>query len=82
MGTYEDWQIHTMTAFRPIKLLESPSGPDTNRTPCNKLIYCIARYDWLISGPSKTILDRQKGIIDRETEGLLQSTNKRDDKNF
>ena len=40
------------------------------------------RFDWLISGPSKAVLDRQKGILDREIEGLLQSTNKKDDKNF
>ena len=36
MGIYEDWQIHTKTGFRPIKLQESRSGPHTNRTPSNK----------------------------------------------
>ena len=35
MGIYEDWQIHTKTGFRPIKLQESRSGPHTNRTPSN-----------------------------------------------
>ena len=40
------------------------------------------RYDWLISGPSKAVLDRKKGVLDRQIEGLLQSTNKKDDKNF
>ena len=36
MGIYEDWQIHTKTSFRPIKLQESWSDPHTNRTPYNK----------------------------------------------
>ena len=40
------------------------------------------RFDWLISGPSKAVLDRQKGVLDREIEGLLKSTNKMDDKIF
>ena len=40
------------------------------------------RFDWLISGPSKAVLDRQTGGLDREIEGLLQSTNKKDDKKF
>ena len=40
------------------------------------------RFDWLIRGPSKAVLDRQKGILDREIEGLLQLTNKKNDKNF
>ena len=30
------------------------------------------RFDWLISGPSKAVLDRQKGVLDGEIEGLLQ----------
>ena len=30
------------------------------------------RFDWLIIGPSKAVLDRQKGILDREIEDLLQ----------
>ena len=29
------------------------------------------RFDWLISGPSKAVLDCQKGVLDREIEGLL-----------
>ena len=41
MGIYEDWQIHTKTSFRPIKLQESLSGPHTNRTPSNNYLYCI-----------------------------------------
>ena len=24
------------------------------------------RFDWLISGPSKAVLDRQKGVLDQE----------------
>ena len=40
------------------------------------------KFNWLISGPSKAVLDRQKGVLDREIEGLLQSTNKKDDKKF
>ena len=39
MGIYEDWQIHTKTGFRPIKLQESRSDPHTNRTPSNERIY-------------------------------------------
>ena len=31
MGIYKDWQIHTKTSFRLIKLQESRSGPHTNR---------------------------------------------------
>ena len=38
MGIYEDWQIHTKTGFRPIKLQESRSGPHTNRTPSNNTL--------------------------------------------
>ena len=30
------------------------------------------RFDWLISGPSKAVLDHQKGVLDRKIEGLLQ----------
>ena len=30
------------------------------------------RFDWLISGPTKDVLDRPKGGLDREIEGLLQ----------
>ena len=41
MGIYEDWQIHTKTGFRPIKLQESQSAPHTNRTPSNKWTYEI-----------------------------------------
>ena len=40
------------------------------------------RFDWLISGLSKVVLDRQNSALDRETKGLLQSTNKKDDKIF
>ena len=40
------------------------------------------RFDWLISGPSKAVLDRQKGVLDREIEGLLQSTNKKGPQKF
>ena len=29
------------------------------------------RFDWLISGPSKAVLDSQKGVLDQEIEGLL-----------
>ena len=29
-------------------------------------------FDWIISGPSNAVLDRHKGILDREIEGLLQ----------
>ena len=32
------------------------------------------RFDWLISGPFKAVLDRQRGILDRKIEGLRQST--------
>ena len=35
MGIYKDWQIHTKTGFRPIKMQESRSGPHTNRMPYN-----------------------------------------------
>ena len=35
MVIYEDWQTHTKTGFRPIKLRESWSGPHTNRMPSN-----------------------------------------------
>ena len=38
--------------------------------------------DWLISGLSKATLCCQKGILDKETEGLLQQTNRMDDKSF
>ena len=41
MGIYEDRQIHTKTGFRPIKFLESRSGPHTNRTSSNILTYYI-----------------------------------------
>ena len=48
--------------------------------------YCIAnknkRFDWLISGPSKAILDRQEDVLDREIEGVFQSASKKDDTNF
>ena len=30
------------------------------------------RSDWLISGPSKAVLDRPKDVLDREIEDLLQ----------
>ena len=43
MGIYEDWQIHTKTGFRPIKLQESRSGPHTNRTPSNNY-YLLTGY--------------------------------------
>ena len=39
MGIYDNWQIHTKTGFRPIKLQESQSGPHTNRTPSNNGLY-------------------------------------------
>ena len=39
MGIYEDWQIHTKTGFRPIKLQESRSGPHTDRMPSNNADY-------------------------------------------
>ena len=39
MGIYEDWQIHTKTGFRPIKLQESRSGPHANRMPSNNRDY-------------------------------------------
>ena len=29
-------------------------------------------FDWLISGQSKATLDRQKSVLDREIEGVLQ----------
>ena len=41
MGIYEDRQFHTKTGFRPVKLQESRSGPHTNRTPSNNIIYCM-----------------------------------------
>ena len=41
MGIYEDWQIHTKTSFRPIKLQESRSGPHTNQTPSNNGIILV-----------------------------------------
>ena len=50
MGIYEDWQIHTRTGFRPIKLQESRSGPHANRTPSNKGAYGLA-YG-LVYGPA------------------------------
>ena len=28
------------------------------------------RFDWLISSPSKAVLDRQKGVLDRKIESL------------
>ena len=34
------------------------------------------QFDLLISGQSKTVLDRQKSILDQEIETLLQQTNK------
>ena len=43
MGIYEDWQIHTKTGFRPIKLQESRSGPHTNRTSHDN-IYLLTGY--------------------------------------
>ena len=38
--------------------------------------------DWLISGSSKATLCCRKGILDKETEGLLQQANRMDDKAF
>ena len=29
------------------------------------------QFDWLISGPSKAALDRQKDVLDQEIEGFL-----------
>ena len=43
MRIYEDRQIHTKTGFRPIKLQESRSGPHTNRTPSNNILYYTSR---------------------------------------
>ena len=37
------------------------SEPDKNK-----------RFDWLISDPSKALLDRQKRALDRKIEGLHQ----------
>ena len=45
IGTYEDWQIHTKTGSRPIKLQESWSGPHTNRTPSNNKTYHVKVED-------------------------------------
>ena len=40
------------------------------------------RFDWLISGPSKSVLDRQKGVLDRKMERPNSTkTNKMDDQN-
>ena len=36
----------------------------------------------LISGPSKAVLDRQRGALDQEIKGLLQHTSKMDEKNL
>ena len=59
----------------------------------NKIFYCIAnkttRFDWLISSPSKAVLDRQKaywtakkriGPGNRRPSSI--NKNKRDNKNF
>ena len=37
MGIYEDWQIHTKTDFRPIKLQGRRSGPHINRMSYNNI---------------------------------------------
>ena len=75
MGIYEDWQIHTETGFRPIKLRESRSGPHTNRTPSNNDDYDILYpyYDcWKCT--TERINAVLQGIIDADgqTENAIK----------
>ena len=69
--------MHTGNICSDIQGAWTAFGPYTFNVRANIPLYgpkarLIRTHDWLISGPSKAVLDCQKGVLDREIKTLLQ----------